>query len=247
MVEARNVIIYLAIKFKGNWNNIYNELKERSVTDEEIENANLDFSKINAITIIDNDYPKALKSIDKPPFVLFYEGNKNLLNSKKRLTVIGQDNMSTYGKLCNEKIFSDLDKDTTIITDTNEDIIGKSINNNLNLVISLNKGIDSSNYSFMEQFVINHGGLIISELPKSVSVDTDIIYSRVIAGLGTCSLLVESSFKDTVAYKTASFAAIFGRNVACIPSSILEESRCNQLLKEGAYLVTCAQDLKDLY
>jgi len=34
-------------------------------------------------TIVDKEYPNKLKMIDRPPFVIFYKGNLDLLNEKK--------------------------------------------------------------------------------------------------------------------------------------------------------------------
>jgi len=34
-------------------------------------------------TVMDNDYPAELRNTDRPPFVIFYKGNIDLLKKKK--------------------------------------------------------------------------------------------------------------------------------------------------------------------
>lgn len=75
----RYLLLYFAIKYKGSWEKIY-----KAVCDKEI--AEIDELKLvknkngnNWITLIDKDYPRVFKCSSKPPFVIFLEGNKNLL------------------------------------------------------------------------------------------------------------------------------------------------------------------------
>ena len=44
---------------------------------------------IGIITILDSDYPERLKNIYDPPIVLYYKGNKQLLNQENIIAMIG--------------------------------------------------------------------------------------------------------------------------------------------------------------
>lgn len=49
------------------------------------------------ITLLDDKYPNYLKNVECPPFVLFYEGNLNLI--KDRTSAIKYDVLESGGRL----------------------------------------------------------------------------------------------------------------------------------------------------
>ena len=53
---------------------------------------NIKFVKINS-----DNYPEKLKNIDNPPFVIFYKGNINVLNSYC-ISIVGTRNATPYGE-----------------------------------------------------------------------------------------------------------------------------------------------------
>ena len=103
----RNILIYFATKYHGDYRLIMNAIKEKEKVDEEelkkIKNRNY-----KAITILDDDYPFELKSIYMPPFVLFYKGDISLINGKNKLAVIGSRKPSEYGINATKKILDEL-------------------------------------------------------------------------------------------------------------------------------------------
>ena len=103
MITARQVLIYLSLKYEGNWDKIYNAIK----TKEDIDSNEIGKIVIsNAITIVDDNYPQGLKTQYKPPFVLFYKGNKEILDRKNILGVVGTRKMSTYGRRVTDYLLS---------------------------------------------------------------------------------------------------------------------------------------------
>jgi DNA processing protein len=78
MIKGRDIIIFLAVKYKGDWNAIYQAIKQKELVDEPDVQQALQSIKCHVVTIIDDDYPEALKKIYKPPFVLFYYGDLGL-------------------------------------------------------------------------------------------------------------------------------------------------------------------------
>ena len=79
------IILYFACKYYGDWDRIYDALEKQE---------DVDFNKIKEVkekykdkytTIISGDYPENLKYIDRPPFVLFYTGKKELLKNKSKI------------------------------------------------------------------------------------------------------------------------------------------------------------------
>lgn len=256
MQEARNIMIYLSLYYKGEWDSIYNELKKRRLTlikeevDKEVEKHK------NAICVFDPIFPKQLKNVDRPPFVLFYKGNLDLLDKKyRKLSVVGSRLSTSYGEMMTAKIISKLEKDTVIVSGLARGIDYKAhdeaIKNNLKTIAFIGQGI---NYIYpkeneeMYQKIIDNGGLILSEYPDLIepSKENFLFRNRLIAGLSGCTLLIES-YARSGAYNTACYAAAFGKNVACVPGNAISESNTNKLIKDGAYLVESASDLSDLY
>ena len=79
--------------------------------------------KVGYLTLIDKDYPKLLKEIKKPPFVLYYKGNKDLFYSSSEqsesrssrqartiystIAIVGTRRITDYGKQVTEKLTGD--------------------------------------------------------------------------------------------------------------------------------------------
>ncbi|MDD8037427.1 MAG: hypothetical protein PHC59_14890 [Thomasclavelia ramosa] len=78
--NMRNILVSMALKYEGDFNKIYDALANKTqFTDNEIIDLKKDI-KSSYVTIIDSNYPEALKTMESPPFVLFYEGNIKLLD-----------------------------------------------------------------------------------------------------------------------------------------------------------------------
>ena len=81
MVKAKELLVAVAAKNKGDWNKIIEFIRAKEKpTGEEIEK----FSPLadQAITILDEDYPETWKNSYMPPIVLFYKGGEKSLLSK---------------------------------------------------------------------------------------------------------------------------------------------------------------------
>ena len=102
----RKVIIYLTIKYKGDWQDIYNAIKRKEKPDSDFEEI---INKVNdnVITILDKDYPKVFSSLLRPPFVIFYKGDISLL-SKKIISVIGSRNPPSYAINSLKEVIKDI-------------------------------------------------------------------------------------------------------------------------------------------
>jgi len=91
------VLLYFALKYEGNWEKIYNALDRK----EKIRQENLDQveKQINCayLTIINPLYPESLKNSYKPPFVLFYRGEIELLvNAYKIIGLVHTNHLNDY-------------------------------------------------------------------------------------------------------------------------------------------------------
>src|SRR5699024_648638 len=114
--------------------------------DENLKNKLFKNLNSNYVTIFDNDYPEKLKTINYPPFALFYKGNLNLVNNE--ITVLtGSYSPDDYGIRVTEKIATELiEKNHTIIngmaTGVEKYALHRAINTNGKCIAVLGCGIN---------------------------------------------------------------------------------------------------------
>ncbi|MBR2746027.1 MAG: DNA-processing protein DprA [Erysipelotrichaceae bacterium] len=84
----RELLIRYAIKYKGSYAAVRKAVREHEYIS--------DIPLQKAITILDEDYPAGLLQLKYPPYVLFYCGNKELLNQES-IAVVGSREACNYG------------------------------------------------------------------------------------------------------------------------------------------------------
>ena len=95
--EINKVLLYFALRYNGDFDRIYSSLRPKEKFDVD------EFMKLKKdiqyryITLLDDKYPNYLKSVNSPPFVLFYEGNLNLIKDRK--TTIKYDVLESGDRL----------------------------------------------------------------------------------------------------------------------------------------------------
>jgi len=227
----------------------------RSEIDLDLELAKLEKEKISAIESGHPDYPKLLKEIFLPPFLLYYRGDIKAA-SDFSLAVVGTRKPTNYGKLVAEQICTELLKNGfTIVSGLalGVDSIAhfSSIENKKPTVAVLGSGLDGANIypaqnrSMAEQ-IINNGGVLISEFPLGTMPlrHNFPMRNRIISGLSLGTLVVEAG-ESSGALITADFALEQNREVFAIPGSILSplSTGTNKLIKKGAKLVASVDDI----
>lgn len=259
-MTSRDIIIYLSIINKGNWDDIYKTLLKRDHETNEIPSDIIDENeakrllsdlKSKVITILDDNYPETLKSITKPPFCLFYHGDISLLDCKfKSVAVVGSRKFSDYGAKATNKIVSELAKEVVIISGMAAGIDSiahiSALNAKGKTIAVLGSGI---NYVYPKENqklydTIKKRGLVISEYyDKTIPNQTSFPWrNRIVAGLTNCVLVPEGKLRSG-SQITAFMVANNAGYVCCVPTHIGEESLCNHLISEGARLVETAEDV----
>ena len=252
MLKGRDIIIFLAMKYEGDWNRIYQAIKEKEhVESEEVQQTLLTL-RCQVITIIDDDYPESLKKIYKPPFVLFYYGQLDLLHLPSRsLAVIGSRKASSYGLEMTKTITRLLLEESVVIVSglargidtmahqTTLDFHGKTIG-------VLGSGIDrcypDENKALYEAMKQDH--LLLSEYPNDTEPHKDHFpwRNRIIAGLAN-ALFVAEAKKRSGTLITVGYALYLGKDVYVLPHLANTDNSTNRLIKDGAILVESAQDI----
>ena len=248
------ILVYLSIIYKGDWNKIYESILNKTPIDKNEALAACNNLNCNYITILDDSYPLCLKSIYKPPFVLFYKGDINLLNDNNfKIAVIGNRLNSEYGKNITEKICKDLicKKENCVIVSglaKGIDSIAHNccLNHNGKTIAVLGNGLDiiypKENKNLYNNIIDK--GLLISEYPPGTvpSKEKFPIRNRLIAGISNCVAVMEAKEKSGT-MNTVSHALEDGKPIFCVPDKCDVSSGCNKLIKEGAKLIENATDI----
>ena len=256
-MKAKEILGYLSYLYNGDWERMYKTITNREkVSKDEIANFNETY-KGQFICIMDEEYPESLKRTSRPPFVLFYKGDLSLLNDenyKKTLSVVGSRDCSAYGRRATTKLIEEMPEDTIIVSGLAKGIDSvahwTALNTNKKTIAVLGCGLNNiypkENKELFDK-IIENGGLIMTEYPDECEPDKEnfLIRNRIIACLGKALLVGEANLKSGNS-RTVKYALTQGKDVGCIPYHLDESSGCNQLIKDGAYLIETKSDLMNL-
>lgn len=246
------ILVYFAIKYEGDWDKIYQAINKKEKVDVKEMEEVVSSLDCEYITLINEKYPSRLKHIYKPPFVLFYKGNIDLINSpKKTIGVVGSRKCSKYGCFVTEKLVKELTKENVIIVSglaSGVDSIAHSscLLGSGDTIAVLGNGVNifypSENQELQEE--IANKGLLVSEYPPGISAEKENFpkRNRIIAGLSDGILVSEAKYRSG-SMITVTRGLELGKEIFCVPDCICNESGCNKLIKEGAKLVECANDI----
>ena len=92
-MTTRIVLLALVLKYNADWNKVFDAIKVREeLTDEEILSAENYEGNYAAYT--DDNYPEKLRSRQKAPFVLFYEGDLSALENNNLIFLYGYNDFN---------------------------------------------------------------------------------------------------------------------------------------------------------
>lgn len=212
---------------------------------------------IKFISILDDNYPKLLNNIYAPPLFLFYRGNWNIDIFRKCIAIVGTRKASAYGQIMTKNIGSELARSGfTIVSGLAYGIDTlahfSAVENNMPTIAVMGTGCDQiypgRNQGLADKIL--EDGLLISEyIPGSKPEKWNFPNrNRLISGLSLGTFVIEGS-KKSGALLTSKFALEQNRDVFALPGDInREESKGpNYLIKLGAKIVTCSQDILEEY
>jgi DNA processing protein len=252
--EAIWTASYNDLKHVGLYENIIQEflLKRKIINpDQELENLNKHNIKVTALP--DDDYPRLLKEIHNPPFILYYKGNLTNL-SEESIAIVGSRKMTSYGKQITQTIVSEL-SNQNIMTISGlalgvDSIVHiHTLQNDNRTVAVLGAGLDriypTTNH-ILAQKIVEQNGLLISEYPiGTLPLKHNFpMRNRIISGLSLGTLVIEAG-ESSGALITAKFALEHNREVFAIPGNLTSpmSKGTNDLIKNGAKLVQSAEDI----
>ncbi|HDI83902.1 MAG TPA: DNA-protecting protein DprA [candidate division WOR-3 bacterium] len=221
---------------------IYNHLKKKGV---------------NIVSILSDDYPENLKTIPKPPPILFIRG-EIVPEDSKAVAIIGTRRPTEYGRSVAWNFAKELASNGfTIISglamgiDTNAhrgalEAGGRTIG-----VIGC--GIDRvypSSNKRLAQMIADGNGAVISDFPPGTPPlkYNFPLRNRIISGLAKGIVAVQAASRSGV-FSTVNWALDYGRDVFAVPGNITarQSEGTNRLIKDGAIPVTSPEDILNYF
>ena len=206
------------------------------------------------VTLADNEYPQSLLEISDPPPYLYAKGNLALLNQPS-IAIVGSRNASVQGEKNAEAFAYDLcHHGLCIVSGLALGIDGAAhrgaLKANGATIAVVGTGLDivyPAKHRELAHQIVEHG-LIVSEFALGTPSKPQNFpkRNRIISGLSLGCLVVEANIQSG-SQITARMAAEQGREIFAIPGSIHSpmSKGCHQLIKQGAKLVDCLQDITE--
>lgn len=220
----------------------------------------LDYMKkydIKLITIQDERYPNKLRNIYDAPAILYVKGNTSILNDFA-ISIIGCRECSEYGKKIAKEISFKLSQyNINIISGMAKGIDSYAhigcLNAKGKTIAVLGNGLDrvypKENIGLYNE-IIKTGGAVISEYiigtkPEKMNFPAR---NRIVSGLSNGIVVVEAKEKSGTLI-TVDFALEQGKNVFVVPGNITSDNSrgTNGLIKQGAKMITCVDDILEEY
>jgi len=232
-------------------------LKKIEAIIEQLEKSS-DREDLHIMTYEDKVYPPLLREINDPPWCLFIKGNLDVLEGDSfKFAVVGSRKNTHYGKLIVDMLIPPLvEKNVCIVSGLAFGIDSlahkKALEYDGRVIGVLGCGVDivypKSNENLYKKVI--QKGCIISEYlpwerPRTYFFPRR---NRIISGLSKGVLVVEAA-KKSGSLITARCALEQNRDVFAVPGQINAFScgGTNDLIKKGAKLVSCAEDIFEEY
>lgn len=230
-------------------NDLWNALQSKQLSQKIQQNLKVS----HFLTILDKRYPSQLQEIYSPPVVLFYQGDLELLDSKKILGVVGARQCSSYALQALTQLLPNvIQQKLILVSGLAKGVDGLShqlaLKHHGKTIAVIGNGLDISYPSCNRalQTQIAHAGLLLSEYPlESRPLKYHFpLRNRIIAGLCQTVLVVEARHHSG-SLITANLALQENRNVLALPGRIndIYSTGCNELIAAGAKPVLNSNDI----
>ena len=211
---------------------------------------------IDLICFGEPDYPQGLAEIVSPPLILWYRGDLKSALAKTCFAVVGTRKPTSYGReSCAKLLAPACRQGVTVISGLAAGIDtcahNAALSGYANTIAVLASGVDTiypaSNHDLAARIVSQ--GALVSEYEPGTKIDAWNFpaRNRIISGLANAVFVVEGSLSSG-ALLTAKFALEQGRDICALPGDINHQNAQgpNYLIKNGAYCITCPEDILSL-
>ena len=212
---------------------------------------------IGVVTIDDSRYPRLLKEISDPPFLLYVKGKKTdqPIDMEKTIAIVGTREATSYGITITKQFVRELvSAGFTIISGMAYGIDAvvheETIRCNGKTIAVLGCGVDicapQSNIHIYRKLGLEGYGAVVSEMPLGLRPKKGLFVARnrIISGLARGVVVIEGE-KDSGTLITARNAGEQGRDVFAVPGPVTSATSHGtaSLLKNGAILVESVHDI----
>ncbi len=213
--------------------------------------------KVGLLIYSDARYPNSLKEIKAPPVLLYYRGVLPDFNKHCSIAIVGTRRLSSYGRKNAYDISRDLaSAGALVISGMAIGIDGMAaagaLSANAPTVAVLGSGINicyPKQHLMLAQNIVKTGCVLTEYPPNSEPAGFHFPKrNRIISGIAKAVIVVEGTDRSG-ALITAELAKEEGRPVYALPGYVGNKNSeaSNLLIREGAYLVTSADDvIRDL-
>lgn len=202
MVNAKTIIVYLTKKHDGNWNQIYEDIRNKvQIDSEEAEKTDL----TGAITIIDEEYPTALRNAPKPPFAFFTEGNAEILKDEIEFLILPKE-PTEYEKKALRLV------------------IGKA----------QERGISTMTVKMGEIEIVRPNGETLKIRFQDTATSEVCKHARYWASAIATDIVIVGIRKNSASLMVIAPALDLGKDIYAVPHQIGEDDECNRLISQGA-------------
>ena len=208
---------------------------------------------VKLVTWDDPGYPALLKQIADPPLVLYVAGAVEALD-RPTVAIIGTRRPTIYGRDCARRFGYQLASAGYMVVSG----LALGIDTEAHTGAVQAKGVSVAvlggaldclfpkENAKLARAMIERGGAVVSEYPFGRQPDrqTFPMRNRIVSGLSKGVLVVEAPFNSGTMI-TVNQALDQNRSVMAVPGRIDSpvSQGCHKLLREGARLVTCADDV----
>lgn len=208
---------------------------------------------VRILFYLDEAYPRRLRPCDDAPVLVYVKGNA-ALDSERSVSIVGTRSPTEHGRRITEELVEGLkESGATIISGLayGVDIAAhrSALKNGLPTIGCVAHGLDRiypGEHRDTANAMQESGGLVTELSHASPFVPGNFpARNRIIAGLGDCTIVVESGMKGG-SLITADIAHSYDRDVLAIPGrpGDAKSTGCNWLIQQNkAALVNSAQDV----
>lgn len=246
-MQIRKQLLYYVLKYHGEYDLIKSAIERNEA-----------WSEVNCdepfITILDEEYPSKLLTLDKPPFILFYRGNLSLLNIPM-MCVIGSRDCSLISEKLIEELLTYSDKEFGVISGCAKGVDGiahqLAIRNQRKTIAVIGNGCDQyypkCNQQLYEE--IKQNGLLLSEYPMGVKPYAHHfpMRNRIMAALCDVCVVIEAR-KQSGTMITVGIALDCGKEVYVFPYGYYDLCGAgnNILIELGANILKNRYDIQKI-
>jgi DNA processing protein len=210
-------------------------------------------SAFSILTQVNEGYPKALFQLNDPPACIYVMGN---LPESDAIAMVGTRSATPLGLSLARSFGYDLAKAGLVVVSGLADGIDQAsqfgaMDAKGKTVSILGEGFNALNNhkkNLINQIITD--GAVISEFPPDFPAAnwTYPTRNRIIACLSKATLVIEAP-QGSGALITSQFALELGKEVLATPGAPGVQSfvGCNKLIKDGAKLVDCVEDVLDVF